>query len=113
MLGHLPEDMVYIIGQKDGDVTTSNTIRPLPEDELWDFERCRGVKGLPWAPRPSQSLEDARREECEEAAEHDLPPVPTGDDDFDEIRGRGMEIIRAILQRHGLHPGRCEDWRMP
>ena len=110
MLGIKLDDMTYIVGAENGDVCVSNVIKALPEDELWDFHKCQGVKGLPWRSRPSLTPGEEREEAMKDAAEMELPPVEI-DEDPQETKGRGMKITKANLSRHGLHPGPCDGCR--
>ena len=41
-------DLTYRIGVEGGDVVAANSIKQLPDDEIWNFDRVKDVKGVPW-----------------------------------------------------------------
>ena len=50
VLGIRLDDMAYLLGEENGDVSVSSVIQQMSDNELWDLERVKGMRGTPWKP---------------------------------------------------------------
>ena len=100
---------MYLIANRSGDVVKSKLIKQVPEEEKWDLEFLRHIKGVPWMPEPSLSPGEEEERMMEEQAEHELPPVdPEADQRIEERRA--MRITKGLLDEHGRDPN-CKGCR--
>ena len=113
-VGIVPSSSESLIATPMG-VVTARTIRRLPEDERWDGEFIKRIKGTPWDPKgagPEHEIQVGQPAEAAEAAGQapapdvppDVPPEPVVQ------APRRFQIRKADIAAHGYTDG-CQGCR--
>ena len=106
-LGISMNSMEYLVGDRSGDVVTTNVVKGFPDELQWDAAWIRNIKGTPWEPRPSKNRKYIQEEAAAEQAGYDMPQAPEMDS---EAQRRGTYVTRRLVARYGKTKGCPGCW---
>ena len=92
----------YWVADRDGNVRRARTIKQVPEDQQWDADFLKNVKGTPWDPEPDPDEAMNQDLEMDEKEEHEGPPLPPDEEANAQPRGTpAMKITKTMLEKYG------------